>query len=162
MSMYPLLIASVIHFSGWSSRSSLEGMESVHNYDYDNNPRPDFLRVPVLSFARTTALEALSVGNRTLKNMNADQRFFLRWRVALSPGINDFYHPKGFDMGKAAYLELYLPQRGDEKKNGGEQKPWRLVASYPLNGSAFKSLPLHQRLALELLYRKEANGKDPE
>lgn len=162
MSMYPLLIASVIHFTGWPSRSSVEGHEHVHNYDLANNPRPDFLRVPLLTLARNTAFEALVVGNRTLKNLNADQRFFLRWRVALTPGTSDFYHPQGFQMSEAAYLELYIPQRGDEKKNHGDQKPWRLIASFPLNGSAFKSLPLHQRLALELLYRKEARGNDPE
>lgn len=162
MSMYPLLIASVIHFSGWSRRSSVEGAESIHNYDSDNDPRPHSLRVPLLSYARNTALEALAVGNRTLKKMNREQEFFLRWRVALTPGVNDFYHPQGFDMGGPAYLELYLPQRGDEKKPHQEQRPWRLVASYPLNGAEFKALPLHQRLALELLYRKEANGKDPE
>jgi hypothetical protein len=138
--MYKLLIFAIINSSGWNVRSNApdHSHSSFHAYP-DDMPRQGYIRVPLLSYARAKAWEALSHNNPELSAHDSSN---IRWRAALSPAPSHYF-PHGFDT-KDAMLELF-------------DINMKLIAEFPLDGPKYAALPLVQRLGIELLWRTEIN-----
>ena len=129
--MYPILIACI--------PKPICDTTAYHLYP-DEVKRPGFTHVPLVSYCRTQALEAI----RATGGLWDVDAVAMRWRASVPDSIVNAYDTR---------LEIFTDN---------EDNTLRLVYSAPLCGPEFKKLPLVLRLGLELLYRKECRGKDTE
>ncbi|WAX21476.1 hypothetical protein [Stenotrophomonas phage RAS14] len=150
--MYPILIMCIGAAKVWHTNNQGEGAHCFHNRYPADLPDPDHVRLLCANYVRTQAWEALKIGNRKLQKYGNGTR--VRWRWALEPN----QWGSGKLSGRNSYLELFTDQKGDETGS----KPLVLLARYPICGADFKALPIHQRLAIELLFRKDCGGHDTE
>lgn len=150
--MYPLLIMSIGAAKVWGTNNHSEAHSCFHNRYPADLPDADHVRLLCASYIRNQAWEALKIGNRKLQKYG--NGVMIRWRWALEPNQRGY----GKLSGHNSFLELFTDQQGDP--NGC--KPLQLLARYPICGAAFKALPIQQRLAIELLWRKDCNGHDTE
>lgn len=149
--MYPILIMCIGAAKVWHTNDKSGDAQCFHdNYPADL-PDPDHVRLLCANYVRTQAWEALKIGNRKLKKYGNGTS--IRWRWALEPS----QWGGGKLSGRNSYLELFA---GDVGPNA--TKPLQMVARYPLDGKAFDALPIQQRLAIELLFRKDCAGHDTE
>lgn len=141
--MYPLLIYAIINSPVWHMNSGNPTATMWHNYA-PNNPRADYMRVPLVSYGRSRAWQAL----KRSKKLAGVKEPEARWRVALSR------NPSPFNLNcEGAMLELYVA----DENNVLHQK-----AAFPIYGKAYKRLSLEKQLAIELLWRTEIHTNGPE
>jgi hypothetical protein len=137
--MYPLLIGA---FAGQARKFSGDILAGKYPEEV---VRPHFELLPILSFCRRQAMEAIRATG-ALDDYSPDQLRNVRWRASVPVAGR-------FDLAHESRLCLFVDN---------EDGTPRLVYDAPLCGQNFDALPLVLRLGLELLIRKECNGADPE
>lgn len=150
--MYPLLVMSIGSAKVWNANNQSGDAHCFHGRYPADLPDTDHIRLLCANYVRNQAWEALKIGNRKLQKYG--NGVSVRWRWALEPN----QWGGGKLSGYNSFLELFTDQKGDY--TGG--KPLQLIARYPICGADFKALPIQQRLAIELLWRKDCDGHDTE
>ena len=136
--MYPILV-------GTFRNHALKATEGFKDFEYPVDvERLDFIRLPLLSYCRTQAMAAIRECGG-LADVKREDLSRIRWRASVPAGYRGNYHE--------SRLELYMDNEDGTK---------RLVYTSPICGAEFEKLPLVLRLGIELLFRKECGGTDPE
>lgn len=135
--MYPVLI-------GAFRAQALRDTAGFKDFDYPVDvERLDFIRLPLLSFCRNQAMAAIRETGG-LADLKREELSRVRWRASVPAGFRGWYDSR---------LELYMDN---------EDGSLRLVYTSPICGAEFEKLPLVLRLGIEMLFRKECRGTDPE
>lgn len=134
--MYPLLVMAL---NTANIHDPLEGLYP------EEALRDGFTHVPLLSYCRHNVYLAIRECGG-LQDINTPG--LLRWRASIPNNVQSIIR------AHESRLELFLVNETTGVVD--------MVYTAPLCGNEFEKLPLVLRLGIELLYRKECRGNDPE